>query len=365
MKQDSIRQHPVFSENKLKLGVFAFNGGNNARTLIPERYKFSWDNSVDVATQADLSGFEAIVPYARYRGFVRASHPSAFAFDNFTWTSAIAAQTHQSCVMSTCHVMNFHPILVAKTAATLDHISRGRFALNIVCGWYDKENEMFGHPDLDHDERYAYADEWVTIMKRLWTDEEEFDFEGKYFKVTGAMSQPKPLQKPYPVLMNAGGSPQGRAFVAKHCDIAFVRSDSFEMVNGETTAYRQLARDQHGREIQVWATCACILGDTEADAEAFAARCREHADSEFINYYLSQRRNMTPEALAALRDKYAMGGSGYILKGNKNQVADQILKLSQAGLDGILLTWVDFQNGIRRFNRDVIPLLKEAGLRQN
>ena len=64
-----------------------------------------------------------------------------------------------------------HPIVAAKQCTTIDHLTGGRFALNVVCGWYSQELRMFGLPPMDHDTRYAYADEWVEVVRKLWTAE--------------------------------------------------------------------------------------------------------------------------------------------------------------------------------------------------
>ena len=84
---------------------------------------------------------------------------------------------------------------------------------------------MFGRNIMEHDIRYEYAAEWIEIMKLLWTREEEFDFEGKYLRVTKGFSMPKPIQKPFPPLMNAGSSGKGRDFAAKYADMAFIHLD--------------------------------------------------------------------------------------------------------------------------------------------
>src|SRR5919201_1109782 len=108
-----------------------------------------------------------------------------------------------------------------KQATTIDHITNGRFALNVVCGWYEDEFTMFGRPMMDHATRYEYAAEWLEIVRRLWTAEEEFAFEGKYFRIERGFHQPKPLQKPYPPVMNAGRSATGNRFAAKYADVVF------------------------------------------------------------------------------------------------------------------------------------------------
>lgn len=75
--------------------------------------------------------------------------------------------------------------------------------LNIVAGWNEPEIAMSRAPQKRHDDRYIVADEWITIMKRLRSEEGSFHFKGKHFNVPNADSEPKPLQSPYPLIMNA------------------------------------------------------------------------------------------------------------------------------------------------------------------
>ena len=103
-----------------------------------------------------------------------------------------------------------HPLMAAKQATTVNHISGGRFAVKVVGGWFMPEMEMFGAPIMEHELRYDCATEWLELVKRLWTEEEAFDYEGRFFKMTKGFSQPKPLQKPVPPVMNAVGSPRGQ-----------------------------------------------------------------------------------------------------------------------------------------------------------
>jgi alkanesulfonate monooxygenase SsuD/methylene tetrahydromethanopterin reductase-like flavin-dependent oxidoreductase (luciferase family) len=356
--------NPLNNRNRLKLGVFNFNGDGNSRTLVPERYQFNWANSLDVAREADRLKLEAIVPYARFKSVVGPEHKSAFVFENFTWTSAISALTSHSCVMSTVHVLNVHPILAAKAIATIDHISGGRFALNIVTGWFKEETEMFGANFLDHDERYVYADEWITVIERLWT-EGEFDFHGKYFNIKGAMSQPKPLQKPRPLLMNAGGSGAGQNFVSKHGDIAFIRAEKIEDMQKEAAAYRKVAREKYGRELQIWVYCGLVHGDSESDANRLADHYAAQPDESYVDSAFEyKRRDLAPDVARQLKRKYTAAGSGTLLSGDAKGLADKLGQMSEAGVDGVLLTWVDFQNGIRRFGKEVLPLLEARKLRE-
>jgi dimethylsulfone monooxygenase len=119
------------------------------------------------------------------------------------------------------HVPTVRPVRTAKEAATIDYIAGGRFTLNLVAGWNADEIRMFGAPQLDHHSRYALADEWLRLAKRLWT-ENDFDFAGRFFDVPAAYSEPKPVQQPWPAIMSAGNSPAGRDFAARHAEINFL-----------------------------------------------------------------------------------------------------------------------------------------------
>ncbi len=81
-------------------------------------------------------------------------------------------------VFSTSHVPTKNPIVAAKESVTVDHISGGRFGLNMTMGWYKAEMEMFGRTQREHDARYRYGTEWITIAQRMWTEGEGVDFKG-------------------------------------------------------------------------------------------------------------------------------------------------------------------------------------------
>jgi FMNH2-dependent dimethyl sulfone monooxygenase len=98
---------------------------------------------------------------------------------------------------------------------------------------------------LDHEERYACAEEWVTLVKRLWTEDESFDHDGKFYKIKRGYLQPKPIQYPYPAIMNAGASERGKHFACKHCDLVFtnIRSHDHEVHKAHVASYRRRRRD--------------------------------------------------------------------------------------------------------------------------
>ena len=235
------------------------------------RLKITWPNTLALAKLADAMDFEAIVPVARWRGFGGKLNPAGPGFETYTWAAGIAASTSRSAVVATSHCSINHPITAAKQCTVIDHISDGRLMLNIVTGWNKPEIDMFGVEMLPHDERYDMAVEWLDIIKRLWTEDEEFDHEGKYYKIVKGYLQPKPIQQPFPAIMNAGGSERGRHFAAKYCDLVFIPlgQPDFERNKAQIEAYRRLAREEYGREVSVWTSATIVQAETEAEARRF------------------------------------------------------------------------------------------------
>src|SRR5262249_1436014 len=159
---------------------------------------------------ADAAGIEFMLPIARWRGYGDASDYHRTTFETITWACGLLAATRTLTVFGTVHAPLIHPILAAKQFVTVDHIGRGRFGLNIVCGWNEDEFEMFG--EREHDTRYVFGQEWLDIVERIWTSDRRFDFAGQFFNLSGVTGDPKPYGGSRPVLMNAGASTAGRSF---------------------------------------------------------------------------------------------------------------------------------------------------------
>lgn len=365
--------NPLFSSNRLKLGIFGTNGKGGAQTLVPEVWKPEWDGIVKTAVEADRAGFEAIVAYARWKGQLpgKPDHPSHVTYDPFTYAAGLSQVTSYSAIFATSHAPTIHPITCAKQSATIDLISNGRFGLNVVGGWNKPELEMFGAPLREHDARYEQLEEWLTVIERLWNEKQEFDYDGEFYNIRAGLSRPQPLQPRIPI-MNAGGSPRGMHFAAKNADMCFVilQSDDPEAARKQIDTYKRTAREEYGREVQVWTYCPVVQRDTRKEAEEYLRYyAEEMQDVESVDHWtagvLAQTKIVSPEALKDFRFRSAAGAGGNILLGTASDIADQMERLSGAGLDGILCMWVDFHDGLRRFNAPdgVMSQLVERGLR--
>ena len=171
--------------------------------------------------------------------------------------------------------------------------------------------------------------------------------------------------------MNAGGSGVGRHFAAKNCDMIFVhiKGDQIEAARRDVAEVRDLARREYGRDIQVWANAYCVIGDTDEDALKF----RDHyvndmGDWEAVDNLVRslgiQTGVLPKEMLEAAKYHFIAGWGGYPLVGTARRITSELEKLSGAGLDGVLLNWARYEEGLNRFVAEVLPLMKQAGLRK-
>ncbi len=370
-QQGGSATNPIISSpNKLKLGVFGVNVSSGcSMTDMPDTIKVEWAESKAIAQAADKAGIEALVPVARWRGMGGKVNFNHRNFDPFTWAAGLAAVTENIALFSTFHIPTVHPVRAAKEVATIDHISGGRFCLNIVAGWNEREIAMFGAPQRAHDERYDFADDWVALCKALWSREGEFDYDGPYFKVPHAYAEPKPVQRPWPVLMCAGNSPRGQHYAAKNTDLNFVVAPSIDKAGKIAASVKKLAREEYGRSIQVFGQAYIVCRETEKEAR------------EFRDYYVNEKgdwegaRNLLdvliPNSKSALGDEWEamaanmIAGYGALpLVGTADQVVDGMKAFSDAGLDGITLSWVDYPAGIKQFEEQILPRMIQAGLRE-
>ncbi len=217
------KTNPLFNDRKLKLGTFGTNLDRGcAISTIDGVLEINWPNTLELARCSEEMEFEALVPIGRWHGFGSHTNFNGPGFETFSWAAAIGASTKYPGVFATSHVPTIHPIMAAKQATTIDHVTNGRFALNIVTGWNRPEIEMFGSPLMEHNDRYDCAIEWLDIMKQLWMRDEPIDFEGRFYKIKKGYLEPKPIQRPFPAVMNAGGSERGQHFAAKYCDMVYV-----------------------------------------------------------------------------------------------------------------------------------------------
>jgi alkanesulfonate monooxygenase SsuD/methylene tetrahydromethanopterin reductase-like flavin-dependent oxidoreductase (luciferase family) len=370
--QQGARPNPLYGDNRMKLGAMAMNCSHGSTITTAEgAWEMTWPDTLEVCRMADRAGMEALLPVGRWRGYGGPTNFNNRTFESYTWAAGVGAVTEHACIFSTSHVPLTHPVAAAKQAATIDHISNGRFALNIVCGWFKNEFEMFGAEWRAHEKRYEYATEWLDFVRKLWSVDGEFDFDGEYFHGSKLWSEPKPLQSPFPPIMNAGGSPAGQRFAATQCDMNFVilrDHDDEEAGKAQIANLKGLAREA-GREVQSWIHGYVVCRETEKEARDYLNYyVREKGDYEAVNNLLEifemQSKTLPPEALDAFRFHFIAGHGGYPLVGTPEQIVDEIDRLLAIGIDGMLLSWVDYKTELKQWIDEVMPLMEQAGQRK-
>lgn len=365
--------NPLFSSrNRLKLGLFCTNM-MPAMTTAPELFDVTWPNMLSVARMADDMRLEAVVAVARWKGYVEDdfSHVSNVVFDPFVYAAAMSQATSYSSIFATTHAPTVHPVFLAKQCATIDHISGGRFTLNIVGGWNRPEFDMFGIPMREHDARYTYLEEWLALVQRLWTASDEFDYASDTFTLKGALSRPQPLQPGGIPIMNAGMSDRGRDFAAEHADICLIplRNDDPSEWARQVSDYKDLARTRFGREIQVWTPISITVRDTTEEAEAYVRRISvemfdEAAADGFLATQVRENPNIKGDLYELLRNILRSPSQSHAVTGSPSVVIERLTAMADAGLDGVIVAYADIIGELERLRSDVLPLMEQAGLRE-
>ncbi|WGD31086.1 NtaA/DmoA family FMN-dependent monooxygenase [Ancylobacter sp. WKF20] len=331
----------------------------------------------------------------------------------------IGANTRHMGVVATFSTMAYPPFMLARLCATLDSICKGRFGWNIVTTGEDLAAENFGMDKLPpRQERYDMADEYVELCKQLWgswdadavvrdpvtrtyadaSKVRPIHFEGKYFKSRGPLNcVPSPQGRP--AFVQAGGSPRGRQFAAMTADSIIAPSMGVAGLKAyrDDVRARAAAGGRDPDEIKVLFVVAPILGETEDEAKAKAARIVEApdycekalaliaaiTDIDFSKFDLDQPLpHLTTNGEQGSLDAFQQWGSGKTLRqlcadqlsrgldglvGTPDQVAERMGEvMAEVGGDGFLITRPFTANISRQYINEIceglVPALQRRGL---
>ena len=361
----------MHNANTLKLGLFGANcSSGRAVTLVPERWSGNWDDNLELVRLADDSGIDFMLPIGRWKGYGGDTDYQGATYETITWACGLLARTKRITVFGTVHAPLFNPIIAAKMMVTADHIGEGRFGLNIVCGWNEDEFEMFGVTPGDHERRYEFAQEWWDAVQLAWSDKENFDYEGRHLHLKGIRAKPKPYGGSRPVVMNAGASPNGRAFAIRNCDAFFTQASRTSLAETQqrVSGFRAEAR-QLGRDMEVYCVGVVTCRPTMQEArDYFHEAVVEKADWNAVDGILG-KKNISPETVGLevfqqRRLGYAQGMGGYPLVGDPDSIVKELVDLHDAGLRGLAISFVNYLDELPFFLAEVIPRLKKLGLRE-
>jgi alkanesulfonate monooxygenase SsuD/methylene tetrahydromethanopterin reductase-like flavin-dependent oxidoreductase (luciferase family) len=354
------------SANRFKLGLFGMNCSGSFATTAPERWRAGWDENLEAAHLADEAGLEFLLPIARWLGYGGETDRQGTSFETLSWASALLAATDDIVAFATIHVPLVHPVFAAKSIATADHVGQGRFGINIVSGWNVEEFAMFGVPLREHDERYVYSAEWVTILKRVYSESKPFDHDGKYFRLKNVEGKPKPWGPGRPMLMSAGSSPAGRSFAVKHTDCLFMTITEEARIGADIAQARAVpGADKVGLYASGHLLCRPTAKETR---EYYHYLVHEKGDWEAAEQVIAKRaagnsQSLSPELMRRMKERVISGGATFPIIGSYDEVAEKFLQLSQAGLDGMALILVNYVREMPALRDEVLPRLERLKLR--
>lgn len=331
---------------------------------------------------------------------------------------AMAAVTENLGFAFTSSVLQTHPFTFARQISTLDHLTRGRVAWNVVTSYLSNAAASLGLGGLPtHDERYDRADEYLDVTYKLWEGSWEDDavlrdtkrrmyadpakvhpinHVGKHYEVAGPhLCEPSPQRTP--LLFQAGSSTRGREFAAKHAECVFIVT-SRSSLSGTASVVKDIRTQavRQGRQpddVRFFQGLSPVVGGTEAEAKAKEAAFVEQANFEGSLAHMSGSIGVdlaainpdqplatfdfqsvrgsvkgliesSPDKSATFRDLIRSRMLRQFVTGTPEQIADELQSWFEAGVDGFNLvytvtpgTFVDFIDG-------VVPVLQARGLVQ-
>jgi FMNH2-dependent dimethyl sulfone monooxygenase len=358
----------------LILGLFLpVQSGGWSASLLPRTTDWTFDYNAALTRRAEALGFDLVFGLAQWTGKGGYGGVSAYredSLDPFIAVTALSAITKRILLISTIHVLfgPWHPLHIAKFGATLDHISGGRWGINVVTGYSPREARMFGGRHIEHDRRYEMAEEFADIMCRLWGATDNMTLQGKFWSLENAFVTPKPRYG-RPILVNATGSPAGITYAATYSDLVFITSPAgheidaaLQALPAHNTAIKAagVERDRHLRTI---INPMIVCRETEREAQRYHQAILDAADRGAIEGFVTHQRAGDAIAWKAHGDQHrALGGNIQII-GSPEYVVDKLVGLKQAGCDGIQVAFFDFASDLEFFGEAVMPLMRQAGLR--
>ena len=347
--------------------------GGFSQSKLPRATRWDFEYNKQLTLAAERHGFDfafGLQQWVGKGGFGGEMKYRENFLDPFISTVALGAVTTKMVTISTVHILygNWHPLHLARFAATADHITGGRFGLNIVTGYDANEPLMFGMDRVAHDERYERADEFSSIMEDLWAGEDNLTYNGRFYNLDGAYVSPHAAFG-RPIMVSASASPTGFAYAAKHSDIIFTSSPAGAVFENaipklpEHVAAIRRAYRETGRTGKVIIFPLIVCKETHAEAMAYRNAIVDNADYESIRAYTARHSagdaHGWKEHVPADR---VMGGHIQIV-GDPVEVADQIEQLKEAYFDGIQIGFYDYMPDLEFFAANVLPLLAQRGLR--
>lgn len=329
--------------------------GGWLRNVEDEQMETSWNYVKRLAQRSEEIGFDLTLIAELFLNDIKGEE--APSLDAWSTTAALAAVTEKLELMVAVRPTFHNPAILAKQAANIAQISNGRLSLNVVSSWWQQEALKYGIQFEQHDDRYARMKEWLHVVTSAW-EKDHFTFEGKYYKVTDNVLQPKPAVKP---MIYAGGeSDAGKNLIAEVCDGYVMHGDSPEVIAARIQDVKQ-RREKLGLPPMKYGVAAySIVRNSDAEVKKEIERITNvKAGSPGYHNYQQWLNGTQLEKRVSLED-YSVSNRGLRsgLTGTPDQIAEQIGKFEEAGVDFFLLQCSPQLEEMERFAELIPPAPK-------
>ncbi|MBV7395650.1 LLM class flavin-dependent oxidoreductase [Mameliella sediminis] len=331
---------------------------------IPEGdLRSSFEHCRDIVLEAEKQGFRNILAPSSYQ----------VGQDTLSFVAGMAPLTDRINMLAAIRCGEMHPIMLARTVATLDHMMKGRLTLNVISSDFPGEKAESRY-------RYQRSREVVQILKQAWT-QDEINFQGEVYNFEGLTTDPaKPYQTGGPLLYFGGYSPDALELCGQHCDVYLMWPEPKENLAQRMKDVNAVA-ERYGRTLDYGLRVHMIVRDTEAEAREYA----EHLVSKLDDEYGTLIRDRAHDSISLgvshqarareLADKFgyvephlwtgvgrARSGCGAALVGSADQVLSEIETYRKMGIRAFIFSGYPHIDECQHFGKLVMPELKTCSL---
>jgi FMNH2-dependent dimethyl sulfone monooxygenase len=334
-------------------------------STIEQRTGWDFEYNRKLARIAEDAGFEYALSQTRYA----ASYGADKQHEATSFSLALLAATEKLKVIAAVHPGMWHPGVLAKFIITADHISNGRAAVNIVSGWLKDEFVNFGLDWLEHDERYVRTEEFIRVLRGLWT-EEGYSQSGKYYDITDFTLSPAPVDvpgRPHPEIFFGGNSTAAQATAGRVADWYFSNGKDLEGFRENIAGVRASAA-RAGRHPRYGLNGFVIARDSEKEARDTLREIVAKAHRPAVEGF----RDAVQEAGASTKDGRGMWADSSFedlvqyndgfrtrLIGTPEQIAERIVEYKKIGVNLLLTCYLHFQEEVAAFGTDILPIVRQ------
>ncbi|ENO87176.1 dimethylsulfone monooxygenase SfnG [Thauera aminoaromatica] len=350
------------SRDNIKFAYWVPNvSGGLVVSKIEQRTSWDIDYNRKLAQIAEHAGFDYALSQIRFT----AGYGAEYQHESVAISHALLAATEKLRVIAAVLPGPWHPAVLAKQIATIDQLTGGRVAVNVVSGWFRGEFHGIGEPWLEHDERYRRSQEFIEVLKGIWT-QDNFTYKGDFYRFHDYTLKPKPLQQPHPEIFQGGSSRAARDMASRVSDWYFTNGNTVEGIKAQVDDIRAKAA-ANGHRVKVGVNAFIIARDTEEEAQAVLQEIIDKADPEAVNAFgdaVKQAGKASPEgegnwAKSTFQDlvQYNDGFKTNLI-GTPQQIAERIVALKAVGVDLVLSGFLHFQEEVAYFGEKVLPLVR-------